>query len=363
MPKSKMSKRLMKVKKVQRGRKRANIRQVHRRLVLFPDHKNSDWLKKLQWFTGIVMKLLSVVIGLDKDGYFDDRTTSSGTTLILGPGDFASVSPYAVPVTSDSTDKEVLALKTFSFERTAMHSVHVRIVPTADASVRGGVYAALIIPIDDVDAQFVFADEKGEDKHKSAELLVQRYSPVYDDILKHPRAKSGAVTSPLTLSIRLRPRYHNIRSTWDDKLGYINAYPRCALLVGFSDLAASSAISSEANYDPSKCLFEVHLRAGISYGEPSEIVISHPKTSASQSCYTPYVLASNRTDQNKAKAALKRTVQYGDFRIETTEPRLHITDVPLKMAKIAISDYKRPELLELLSSADSENEADYQMIG
>lgn len=363
MPKSKMLKRSMKVKKFRKGWKRAKIRQVHRRLVLFPDHKNSEWLKKLQWFTGVVMKLLSVVVGLDSDGYLEDRTTSSGTTLILGPGDFASVSPYAVPVTSNSTDKEVLALKTFSFERAAIHNVHVNIVPTADASVRGGVYAALIIPIDEVDAQFVFADDNQANKNTSAGLVVQRYSPDYDDILKHPNAKSGPVTSPLTLSIGLRPKYHNIRSTWDDTVGYVNAFPRCALLIGFSDLAASSAASSDANYDPSKCLFEVHLRAGISYGEPSEIVISHPTTAASQSCYTPYILTSNRKSENKTKVPLSRTVKYGDFRIETTKPRLYITDIPLRLAKIAISDYKRPELLGLLSSADSESEADYQMIG
>lgn len=321
---------------------------ILRRLVLFPNSSDSTWLSKLSWFASIALKLLTTVIGVTPELEVDEAPTGAGTTMILGAGDFASFSPFATSVLSNVNDKEVVCLKTFPFERASMHSLHVRIIPSADVSVRGGMFAALLIPIDSVDLSSVLSS-----KSSNATDVVSKYSSVYDDLIKHPRAKMGPVTSGLELHLSLRSGPHDIRIVWDDSKGFCNMFPTCALLVAFSDLAAKRD-QVTAGYSPAKSLFEVHARASLGFHEPSELAPTHNKTEASMSCYTPKILTTSSTNVNTVTVPT-RTVCFFDKRYEVEEGKtLSLFDIPQAEAKRVLEYYDRGDLLSKLTCNDFE---------
>lgn len=305
---------------------------VHRRLVLFPKVSDSDWLQKLAWFSSVALKLFSLVVGVSDDLKADSANIGSGSTILLGPGDFAALSPVSVPITTSKTDKEVKCLKAFPFERASLSHVHLKIVPSVDMSDRGGMYAACIIPIDPVDATII--------ESYNATQLVNKFSCSYDDIIKNPRAKMAPVTRSLSLSIALSARSSNIRIRWDGTCGFVNAYPSCALMVAFSDLAAKIG-GVNANYAPNKALFEVHLTGQMQFHEPAEITVVHESSEDSMSCYTPKILMTGSKSIN---------VRYFDQQFETTDGRVDLTKIDRKVAIDMLQHFNRMDLVTKLDA-------------
>jgi hypothetical protein len=295
MPKPKVTRQTNISHKRRRNRRRHTNRRgnsqslrVHRRLALFPETDAAGWLQKLTWFGSVALKLFALAIGIGEDLRVETVITASGSTMILGPGDFATHSAFATAVTSSSTDREVTVLKSFPFERYSMTSMKAKIVPSADMQVRGGMYAALLVKIDPIDAETIISSKAPGD-------LLDKYSCKYDDIIKHPRAKMAPVHSPLNVHLAVKSQPRNIRVDWSsDHFGYVNAYPCAALCVAFSDLAASqNQVSS--NYSPAKSLFEVHLEGNIAFHEPGDLVSVHNKTTTSQSACTPKIFSTEST--------------------------------------------------------------------
>lgn len=311
---------------------------AHRRLVLYPNHASASWLSKLAWFSGVTLRLFKLVVGINDDLTAAEQTTAAGSTIFLGPGDFATVSSFAVPATTnDSADNEVKCLKAFPFERVGLQHITLKIVPSADVSVRGGMYAALLVPVDSTDAQIMFNEGH-------ASNLVKKYSSKYDDIIKHPRAKLGSVTSTLTLSLNLNATPHSVRVKWNDTVGFVNAYPNCALLVAFSDLAASQG-AVELGYEPAKSLFEVHLNGKLTFHEPSELTSVFNKADAENSLYTPKLLTSESKSINRSELmySQERTVTFFDREYRITGP-LSLYDIPRKHALEMLDYYGRDDL-------------------
>lgn len=120
---------------------------IHRRMVVFPKTTASSWLQNLSWFGGVVFKLFTLLTGITDDLAGTIKISSAGSTILFGPGDFASVSPVANKIYT-STDKEVQALRVLPYERGCLIGGTVRIVPSVDVGQRSGMYAAAIVPID-----------------------------------------------------------------------------------------------------------------------------------------------------------------------------------------------------------------------
>jgi hypothetical protein len=279
-----------------------------------------------------------MVVGVNDDLTASERITGAGSAILIGAGDFASVSPYAVPVKTTRPDKEVTCLKAFSFERASLHHLRIKIVPSADVSVRGGMYAALLQPIDPIDAQNVIDFSEGAS-------LATRYSYTYDDIIKHPHAKLGPVTSPLTISSRLNPTPHSIRIRWDDNKGFCNAFPNSVLLVAFSDLAATEA-GVDLGYSPSRSLFEVHLCGQIGLHDPSELTQKHDENNASMSCFTPKLMTSDSSSINDVTTPTYELTFFD--RKYTLERPLDIRTLPKEHAIEMLNHYGRTDLMERL---------------
>lgn len=308
---------------------------VHRRMVLFPKVTDSAWLEKLSWFASVALKLFALVTGVSDDLKATSANVGSGSVIILGPGDFAAFSPVSVPITSTRTDKEVKCLKAFPYERAALRKVSIRIVPSVDIGERGGMYAACLIPIDAVDSTLV--------GNFQSNMILNRYSANYDDIIKNPRAKMSPVNRSLTLSLRLSGRPSNIRIHWDDSEGFVNTYPNCALLVAFSDLAAKEA-TVNSNYSPNKSLFEVHMTGDLEFSEPSEITIQHDSTEASMSCYTPKLSTTSTHNIN---------VKFFDHQFETPDGIVDLRTINQDVAERMLIHYGRHDLIDKLRGARS----------
>jgi hypothetical protein len=338
IPKRRLKRSPNRINTVRRRYSAAQRMAVHRRFVLFPNVTEAKWLTKLAWFSTIALKVLKMVVGINDDFTASEKSTGAGTAIMLGAGDFAATSPFAVPVTTTRTDKEVICLKAFPFERASLHHIHIKIVPSADVSVRGGMYAALIQPIDPVDAQNLIDSGEGND-------LVKRYSYTYDDIIKHPRAKLGPVTSPLAINARLSPTPHSIRIKWDSNKGFCNAFPNCVLLVAFSDLAATES-EVDKGYMPARSLFEVHVRGQIGLHDPSELTTLHDENNASMSCFTPKLMTSESASIN-AVSNMKYDLQFFDRRYTLDRP-LDIRTLPKEHAVQMLQHYNRTDLMERL---------------
>lgn len=308
---------------------------VHRRLVLYPTSDKAEWLDKLAWFSSVALKLIALVTGISDDLTADTKSTSAGTVIILGPGDFAAFSPFAVPVTSTSTDKEVLALRSFPYERASLPRLSVKIVPSVDQGARGGMYAAVLIKIDPTDAGLILETAKLQ------KSLLAKYSYDYDTIIKNPKSVLAPVGRPITLSIGGAATPHNIRSNWSDGYGFVNQYPTYVLCVAYSDLACSdSEIVSQ--YTPSRSLFEVHLRGVLKLHEPGELVIHHDKTTASQSCYSSKLLTSTTKDINTVD------VKFFEHTFPCKNGKLDLRTIDPDIARKMLVHFDRLDLIKSL---------------
>lgn len=319
------------------------VMAVHRRMVLFPKVKDSQWLEKLSWFASVALKLFALVTGVSDDLIASSSNVGSGSVIILGPGDFAAFAPVAIPIVTSKTDKEVKCLKAFPYERAALRKVSIRIVPSVDISERGGMYAACLIPIDAVDSTLV--------GNFQAKMILDRYSASYDDIIKNPRAKMSPVNRPLTLSLKLGGKPSNIRIHWDDTEGFVNTYPTCALLVAFSDLAAKEG-QIDSNYSPNKSLFEVHMTGDVSFTEPSEITVVHDSSESSMSCYSPKLSTTNTGNIN---------VRFFDHQFESVDGNVDLRSVDVNVATSILSHYGRKDLVPKLL-AERSHEMDFEKL-
>lgn len=321
---------------------------VHRRLVLYPNVQDASWLSKLAWYASVALKLFKLAVGVSDDLTVDEAITGSGSVILLGPGDFAAMSPMAVPVKSDAkTDNEVKVLKCFPFERAALSRISVRISPSVDLGSRGGMYAAVIVPVDATDA--AMASEpypKDESTQHTPNNILQRYSCSYDDIIKHPNAKMAPVTRSLSLQLNLAPVYHNIRIIWSDDTGYVNAYPNCAILIAFSDLASKQS-GVDSNYGPNKSLFEIHMTGSLGFKDPGDLITDHESGAQFKSNYTPLVCVTNRTNKNTHKAIMPYQVSFFDHHFTSDRP-IDLRTIPLEVAEEMLAHYGRLDLLPKL---------------
>lgn len=310
---------------------------THRRLVLYPNHADATWLSSIAWFSGVALKLLKYVVGINADFTADEKILSSGSAVFIGPGDFAAFSPFASSADLTAPDKEVKCLKSFPFERVGLQHISLKIVPSADVSVRGGMYAALLQRIDPVDAENLIDAGK-------ADTLSQKYVSQYEDIIKHPRAKLGPVTSTLKLDMKLDPTPHNIRVHWCDEKGFTNAFPNCVLLVAFSDMASDKR-NVDLGYTPAKALFEVHMVGGLTFHEPSSLPPQQEKTADFLSLYTPKLMTTNSKSINTQTEHHSdlRTVAFLDRKYEVSGP-LSLFDIPRKHAIQMLDYYHKDEL-------------------
>lgn len=339
------------------GARSAHTTTVHRRLVLFPDVEDSSWLKTLTWFASVALKLIALVAGVSDDLEATGPTVGSGTVVILGPGDFAALSPLSVPVVvgKAKTNQEVKCLKTYPFERAALKRVNIRISPSVDLGSRGGMYAAVIIPIDSTDSAII--SDRSSD---NIEDIIKRYSYDYDDIIKNPKARMSPVTKTLTLSINLSGTFHNIRTMWSETLGYVNSYPTCALCIAFSDMA-SKVTDVASNYAPNKSLFEVHLTGELSFSEPGELVVNHDSGGASVSCFTPKLFTSTMT---RLTTVLDRKIpvlyKFFDWKFETNDGRLKLISLPLHQGEEMLKHFGKEHLIPKLK--EMKLAEDFQML-
>lgn len=274
-----------------RGTRSSQSVSVFRRLALFPKTTESDWLSKLTWFGSIALKLFTLALGITDDFTVEVATTGAGTIMLLGPGDFAPFSPFSSAVTTTREDKEVIHMRTLPFERHALRSIKIKIVPSADMAVRGGTYAALLTRLDTMDVERSFQSDV------DTRIIMSRYSCKYDDIIKNPKSIMAPVGRSISLSLSVTPTPHNIEVHWNTSLGYINRYPNCVLLVAFSDLASSKS-SIASNYSPGKSLFEVHMHGELSYHEPSDSQTNYDTDHASFSAATPKIFTANSQNIN-----------------------------------------------------------------
>lgn len=307
---------------------------IHRRLVMFSDTADSSWLKTLSWFGSIALKLFALVVKVTDDLKAVSKTVSSGTVMLLGPGDFAAVSPFAVPVTGRE-DKEVLALRAFPFERASLRSVNVKIVPSADLGQRGGMYAALLMRTDPIDSQKLI------DTPEQTACLLKKYSAKYDDIIKHPDAILSAVTKPVNFSMNVNSAPHNITAQYNSEHGFINVFPTCVLIVGFSDLAGTAA-ESENNYSPGKSLFEIHIRGTVNFHDPGELKADMKVTSLDQSSYSQKIFRSDSANIN---------VSFFDHSYESEDGTLDLVKLPPSVSKRMLIHFDRLDLLPKLRLA------------
>lgn len=300
---------------------------VHRRLVVYPKKTSATWLDKLAWFGSVALKLFQLISNVTDDLKAITVTIASGATILLGPLDFAAVCPAAASVYT-STDREVQALRSLPYERASLPSLSVRIVPAIDVASRSGMYAAVLIPCDEV-AQAISRDK----------VPANRFIADYDNIIKHPNAVLAPATRSITLRLnRFRPP-HNILPYWTEADGYQNLYPTYALLIGFSSLAAPST-SVEDEYAVGRALFEVHLTGHLVLSEPGTVSVSMEKPGE----YDSYC-----TNKISSTDVSKYAVRVGDRYYDVDDGSdLDLTQLPLQEGKRILAAVDRMDLLPKL---------------
>lgn len=320
--------------------------RVHRRCAVYPKTKDSSWLDKLAWYGSIALRVFKTIYGVKDNLDATTAITGAGTAILLGPGDFAAASIASAQVFT-SNDKEVKACRAIPFERCALRRLKIRIVPSVDLGSRGGMYAACIMPVDTVDANYMQSD------------IINKFSPDFDAIIKNPAARMAQVTEPITLSISRRTRPVDIRvNSWTDDMGWINAYPQYVLVVAYSDLATNSA-GSETHYSPSSSLFEVHMTGDINLYEPSELHEQADKPgSLHESIATMKLVCSDTRNIN---------LKFLDKSWSVPDGNVSLLDLPIDNACQILLHYERPDLipklkLKSLMSSPSTSLADMSMV-
>lgn len=299
---------------------------VHRRLAVYPKTASASWLDKLAWYGSIALKLFTLITGVNDDLEAETKTHGAGTTMLLGPSDFAAVCPSSSLVYT-SKDKEIMALRVLPYERGSLGKVTIKIVPSVDLSNRGGMYAAVVCPLD-----------VNSTATKSSPDYADRYVPDYDQIIKNPRAVMAPSTKPITLSFYGDKTPRIFTCFWkSESNGYTNAYPTHAVMIAFSSLATEER-NIDADYSPSRSLFEVHIRADLRLHEPTSI----PDATEKPTDLASYV--TNKIERtNDAKINMRFYNRSWDF--ETSTPSLF--RLPYADALSIVTHY-RPELVTKL---------------
>lgn len=259
---------------------------VRRRLALYPKTEASTWLQDLSWYGSFALKLITALIAVTDDLEGEQITIGAGVTMLLGPGDFAAVSPVASQIYTKS-DKEVLALRAIPYERIKLRTVHVRIAPSVEQGSRGGMYAALLIPLDQNDTESIGAAE-----------MLARYPSDYDTIIANPRSVLSPVTQSITLRLTLRGPPVDARVyKFDNSKGWLNACPSCVLMVAYSDLANSKEAVAD-NYAPQRSLFEVHVTGAVDCMDPTPFPTQKEQHEDSDSAVTQKILNTFTSNDN-----------------------------------------------------------------
>lgn len=312
--------------RVARGNGSTQSFGVHRRLAVYPKTDGSSWLDSLAWLGSIALKAFAFVAGVGDDLSIDTTTASVGSSLMIGPATFASVCP-AASSTFTATDKEVIPLRVLPYERGSLRNIKIRIVPSVDQGSRGGMYAAVILPV----------DQAAHAQSIAGARFPERFVPDYDKIIKNPRAKMAQATQVLTLSIGSNAPPHNLTATWTDD-GFINNAPSHVLMIGFSSMAAEMK-SVAAEYTPSRALFEVHMYSTLLLHEPSSLPQPTDKPKGNMSDYSFVTQKIERTDDKDIN------VRFFDKSWEVpfgSKPSL--LTAPYHLAE-SITKHYRPELL------------------
>lgn len=301
--------------------------RVHRRCAVYPKTKNSTWLDSLSWFGSIALRIFKTIYGVTDSLDATTAITGAGTSILLGPGDFAAASIASAQVFT-SPDREVVACRAIPFERCALRRIKIRIVPSVDLGSRGGMYAACVFPIDTVDANYMQSQ------------IIDKFSPDFDAIIKNPNARMAQVTEPITLTISRRTRPVDIRvNSWSDDAGWTNAYPQYVLVVAYSDLATNTA-GNESHYSPSSSLFEVHLTGDIALYEPSELHKQAEKPAALSESISTMKLSS--TDSGNIN------IKFLDRTWTMPSDKVSLLDLPYEDARLILLHYERPDLIPKL---------------
>lgn len=301
---------------------------VHRRLVVYPKDTHSEWLSKLAWFGSIALKLFKLVSGVGDDLKVTSVTAAAGTAILLGPNDFASVCPAASTIYT-STDKEILALRVLPFERSSLPHIQVKIVPAVDVSVRSGMYAALLIPYDELASG-------------TPNSGIGKYVPDYDEIIKHPRAILAPSNRIISLSMTNNRAAHNITPKWSEEKGYANIFETNVLMVAFSSMA-SGVNSVDSEYNPARALFEVHLTGTLHLHEPGSLPQVSEKPADESSIVTMKLAHTDYT-----KIAVKFFERSWDIGVDE---ELDLTSIEPRDAKRVLTHFGREDLLEAYEQA------------
>lgn len=247
------------------------VSKVHRRLALFPTSAESKWLTSLSWFASVAMKVISLIVGVEDtpNGLRAQMVpTSSGTVILLGPGDFASHSSFAsfYSYNVNTSDADMFSLRSLPFERMGLQHLQIKIAPTVDLGKRGGLYAVVLERLD-------VLDSRASVESNNIQALIKRFPTDYQDIIKHPRAKLSPVTRPVSLSMPGSSQLYDIKARNDVKIGWVNDIYTHVLCIAFSDLAAVKDAISD-NYSPTHGLFEVHMSGTLRLSDPAELTVS-----------------------------------------------------------------------------------------
>lgn len=324
------------VAKLRRNHRRPNSSHtytVHRRCAVYPKTQDTTWLDTLAWYGSIALQLVKVLYGVRDDLMTTSVITSAGSTMMLGPADFAAASPAAGQIYTDN-DQEIQSCRVLPYERASLKRITVKIVPSVDLGARGGMYVAVLIPVDTVASEIFGID------------YIKRFTCDYESLVKHPDAKLAPVTKPLNLHLTMRHRPCDLNTKWDDTIGYRNCYPACALMVAYSDLADKlEAIPGE--YTPNRSLFEVHLMGVVTMYEPGEMPEQHKKTNSNDSTSTLKIWNTNLTKKTKVERPPKHIVKFFGHTWET-EGDLDLREIDINIAEKILHHYDRLDLIPKL---------------
>lgn len=316
--------------------RRARVRgvqeaKVHRRLVLYPSTTDSKWLDTLSWYGSIGLKLFSLFTSVSDDLTATTVTSGSGTVMLIGANDFAAFSPFATSLTG-SSGSEVMSVRALPFERARLPHLKLKIAPSVDLGSRGGMYAAVVIRADPIDAADLSLD------------YMNRFSADYDVIIKHPNAVLSPVTKAITLSIASQAAPRDIRTEWDNNTGFDNKYPSYVLLIAFSDLASKMA-DVDAGYSPAKSLFEVHMVGSLQLLEPGELNVVYKSgndTQHASSWATSKISFTNFT--RRTLTAFGKSIDV-DRELVQRDGTVDIRRLPLEYGEHILTAFDRRDLL------------------
>lgn len=304
----------------------ANISRV---ITAYPVTK-TDWLATLAWAGSMAFRLyktISRVATLDYDSNLADYavTTNVGQVLLLGPADFAAVSPFVVSCFDDDAAKKMTSFLTY--ERMSLPHLSVRIFPCVDVSQRAGMYAAYLQPVDFI--------------NDTPEVMLDRFSAEYEQVIKHPNVKVGPTSRVLSLEISRRaapvaPYIEQNKGLSTMPGNYVNRDPWYVLVVAFSDLATKTPNDTSV-YSQERASFEIHLKGKLILFNPSPVDGDH----ITKKTVSPESMVSSRICNLDAKFSTYKFYNYKFTVLNDTKIRDLDTDILNKLDSLSLeSDFE-----------------------